>query len=331
LALQPGSPAIDAVTCDAPNSAPSTDQRGVSRPIGLRNDIGSFEFDPNDLDSDGIVNSSDNCPNSYNPDQADADMDGVGDPCDNCPNSSNHDQSDLDQDNIGDLCEELNHYLAYAVLKSDITPFNVNLDDGFVNGQFKVLKLDNLFNPTKKTFANTVSNINRAELHYLAYDLSGPISSSRTVSMTDQFGTLNLKLSNARRLLVPAAKALVNEPDPTVIPANSSHYLCYDISYFANFTPNNIVTLLDQFNLSQDFIIRRPRRLCYPVKKTFAANISTIVPHSAPEKLFCYEVEAKKYADNRTITGIRALDQFKLHKFDLGLKNELCLPASTTP
>lgn len=36
----------------------------------------------NDLDSDGIPNSSDNCDCSYNPGQADCDGDGIGDPCD---------------------------------------------------------------------------------------------------------------------------------------------------------------------------------------------------------------------------------------------------------
>jgi CSLREA domain-containing protein len=43
FALLPGSPAIDGVIFNAPNSAPSTDQRGVARPQGVRYDIGAFE------------------------------------------------------------------------------------------------------------------------------------------------------------------------------------------------------------------------------------------------------------------------------------------------
>lgn len=35
-----------------------------------------------DRDNDGITNSSDNCPDNYNPDQADSDGDGIGDVCD---------------------------------------------------------------------------------------------------------------------------------------------------------------------------------------------------------------------------------------------------------
>jgi len=44
FALLTGSPAIDGVTFNAPNSAPSTDQRGVARPQGTHYDIGSYEF-----------------------------------------------------------------------------------------------------------------------------------------------------------------------------------------------------------------------------------------------------------------------------------------------
>ena len=40
----------------------------------------------NDTDEDGVVNSDDNCPDTYNPDQADIDSDGAGDACDACDN-----------------------------------------------------------------------------------------------------------------------------------------------------------------------------------------------------------------------------------------------------
>lgn len=43
MALLSGSPAVDGVTSNVPNGCPATDQRGVSRPIGLRCDIGAFE------------------------------------------------------------------------------------------------------------------------------------------------------------------------------------------------------------------------------------------------------------------------------------------------
>ena len=44
MALLPGSPAIDGVTYLPPNGSPSTDQRGVARPQGVRHDVGAYEF-----------------------------------------------------------------------------------------------------------------------------------------------------------------------------------------------------------------------------------------------------------------------------------------------
>ncbi len=44
MALLTGSPAIDGVTFNAPNGAPATDQRGISRPQGARFDIGAYEL-----------------------------------------------------------------------------------------------------------------------------------------------------------------------------------------------------------------------------------------------------------------------------------------------
>ena len=64
-----------------------------------------FEYEPDDLDQDGVLSDVDNCPNTYNPDQADADGDGVGDACDNCANTPNPDQADSDGDGLGNACD----------------------------------------------------------------------------------------------------------------------------------------------------------------------------------------------------------------------------------
>lgn len=72
-----------------------------------------------DRDSDGVLDTEDNCLFVANPDQADADGDGVGDACsedydadgvldaeDNCPLAPNPDQADTDGDGVGDVCED---------------------------------------------------------------------------------------------------------------------------------------------------------------------------------------------------------------------------------
>ncbi|MGE0870509.1 MAG: thrombospondin type 3 repeat-containing protein [Kofleriaceae bacterium] len=47
------------------------------------------KVDPEDRDSDGVLNPVDNCPDKPNPDQLDADGDGKGDLCDVCPAEAN--------------------------------------------------------------------------------------------------------------------------------------------------------------------------------------------------------------------------------------------------
>jgi len=71
------------------------------------------DANPDDLDSDGVLNASDNCPMVVNADQHDEDGDGIGDACDNCPVVSNKNQSDMTEtevplqlpDGVGDACD----------------------------------------------------------------------------------------------------------------------------------------------------------------------------------------------------------------------------------
>ena len=61
---------------------------------------------PNDVDSDGVMNPDDNCPNRANADQANEDMDPFGDVCDPCPPFSGAaDNMDSDSDGVGDSCD----------------------------------------------------------------------------------------------------------------------------------------------------------------------------------------------------------------------------------
>jgi hypothetical protein len=60
---------------------------------------------PTDMDHDGVPNSEDNCPTTFNPDQSDRDHDGVGDVCDDCPDNFDPEQTDDNNNGIGDACE----------------------------------------------------------------------------------------------------------------------------------------------------------------------------------------------------------------------------------
>jgi hypothetical protein len=71
------------------------------------------DANPDDVDGDGVLDASDNCPERYNADQHDEDGDGVGDVCDNCPTIANQNQADTTEtsvpfqlpDGVGDACD----------------------------------------------------------------------------------------------------------------------------------------------------------------------------------------------------------------------------------
>ena len=65
----------------------------------------NFDCSIYDTDGDGILDITDNCPETSNTNQNDADNDQIGDVCDNCPSFANPDQSDSDGDGIGNICD----------------------------------------------------------------------------------------------------------------------------------------------------------------------------------------------------------------------------------
>jgi hypothetical protein len=65
----------------------------------------SCKPDTTDTDTDGIIDTEDNCPNTANADQKDTDGDKIGDVCDNCLNAANADQKNSDTDTLGDACD----------------------------------------------------------------------------------------------------------------------------------------------------------------------------------------------------------------------------------
>lgn len=75
--------------------------------------LGSSDCDSNgvpdecepDSDSDGFIDSCDNCPQEPNAIQMNSDADVYGDACDNCPQIANPSQRDTNDDGIGDACD----------------------------------------------------------------------------------------------------------------------------------------------------------------------------------------------------------------------------------
>jgi len=98
-----------------------------------------------DIDGDGVLNASDNCPTTANPGQADFNHDGIGDACqdsdgdtvldavDNCKVDANTRQFDFDNDGIGNACDD--DIDGDGVLNgADNCPYIANADQADANG-----------------------------------------------------------------------------------------------------------------------------------------------------------------------------------------------------
>jgi len=114
----------DGVPCGEGNACPigqtcAVDQRCRTRPLDGGTSDPDALFDaaividappdgsPNvDTDTDGINDSTDNCPLIANSGQRDHDADAIGDACDNCPHVPNPTQArTMDADQVGDACD----------------------------------------------------------------------------------------------------------------------------------------------------------------------------------------------------------------------------------
>jgi YVTN family beta-propeller protein len=91
-----------------------TRHSGISVPAGDLPNLVSFleqiggdeaEAPVADADTDGVVDSLDNCPVTANATQDDGDSDGAGDACDNCTTVANADQLDTNGDGYGNRCD----------------------------------------------------------------------------------------------------------------------------------------------------------------------------------------------------------------------------------
>ena len=85
---------------------------------------------PSDTDQDGIPNSEDNCPDTYNLPQTNSDNDSYGNACDNCYATDNEDQADADSNGVGDACEDIE---CGDVWPPETSPGAMDCGDGVVD------------------------------------------------------------------------------------------------------------------------------------------------------------------------------------------------------
>jgi hypothetical protein len=217
------------------------------------------------------------------------------------------------------LAQPVAHENHYKVYRS--TPITIVKDVG-LRDQFGPLTVTDLVFDKFSTPADKIHNGQNHPMvnplvHLDWWHINYP-QPSRTVIVTDQFGSGEWVVKDARYLLLPAVK----NAGPGTPPPVWNHYLCYDV--VTGPIVNQPVVLIDQFGTAQVHV-RYAKLLCNPVEKTvYTATGPVVYPIiDATTHLACYEVlNPQPYAIN-----ITAQDQFGFWQTTLQINDCMCVPA----
>ena len=319
-ALVFGSPAVDA----APNAGcPAQDQRGIARPVdgdgmgGPQCDVGAFEF----------VSSGPPPPpgGSLNHFLCYTVKSSLGNTCaDGSPNEGAACTTEA-------TCGGTEDVTAFCTPNKFPTGVQVTLTDQFETNLFDVQKPTSLCNPANKNGEDpsAVTDPEHLEAYQITEAKGRPKHVKRTdLTVTNQFGSLQLDTIKPSRLLVPTAKSRtgpVPEPVPTI-----DHFECYTvrISTGAPKFPKDVqATVVDQFDRPTRYDVVNPTRLCAPADK----NGESPGAADHPEHLLCYGVKpAKGQPKHVKVLNLHVNNQFGPERLDTINAEELCVPSTKT-
>jgi hypothetical protein len=167
--------------------------------------------------------------------------------------------------------------------------------------------------------------------HLVAYSFrQSTRHTGRTVSTTDQFGTLSLTTTKADTLLVPSNKDLTTTPPaPDEDAINVNHYKCYKVRVTRGtpkFPKGVQATVGDQFNAPPKvFDVKTPKHLCNPVNKN-GEGFKTPMEH-----FVCYQVKGAKGQPKHVKRGVFTNNQFGPGAMLTLREAELCVPLVENP
>lgn len=221
----------------------------------------------------------------------------------------------------------INHFQCYEIRKSTApTTGTVTVQDQFgTSAGVHLTRATKLCAPTNKNGEDPTAPSRPG--HLKAYQDKHPGVTVANQTVVNQFGTVQLDVSHARFLMVPAAKGLASAPPP-LTPPTSDHFQCYQVKNSRGaprFTKIVGVTGADQFGpYSVDLL--KPRYLCAPANKN--GEDPTAPAH--PDHLLCYKVRnaSGKFVQRTVFTN----DQFEVENNVLLTRRvELCVPSLKNP
>jgi hypothetical protein len=233
------------------------------------------------------------------------------------------------------------HYLGYDVKETKHTDkfekMTVTLSDQFeTDVVYKVEKPDRLYNPVDKEGEGISDDIT----HYVGYKIKIPKGDPKFEKVTNvlvenQFGQIIVDVKKPKLLLVPSLKDHDQVPvitDSFII----NHYKCYDVKETKD-TPRfvkRIVSLYDpNFEITQDFEVKKPKMLCNPVEKQVVNADGTVetTPIQNPENhLMCYDIKKVKGELKFEKRNVFTNNQFGPEQLDVKKEKQLCVPSTKT-
>ena len=225
-----------------------------------------------------------------------------------------------------DLGPVPDHFMCYKAKRTGGTPklddVSVTLADDIESGSADVKRPAALCAPAAIGGEGPRDPLTHLE-SYLIKTAPAHVPQSN-VSVTDEFGTINVDTVKPNRLLVPSVKGL-GAPATGQPATNIDHYKCYKVrlSSGSSFADTQAMAA-DQFE-NRLYDVKKPKHLCAPVDK----NGEGIV--SATGHLMCYTVErAAGQPKHAKVQGqIHISNQFASdQRLDTVKEEELCVPAT---
>jgi hypothetical protein len=216
----------------------------------------------------------------------------------------------------------LDHFTCYKVGQvGPTTKFTVGLADQFETVTALTVRTLSFCAPTSKNGSQILNPIDHLSCRQIAQPGS---FAPRNVLVTNQFGTITLRVFARWSLCAPALKSSTPTfPGPPTV--RIDHFKCYVARLEALFRPRPVVTIANQFETATADV-RKPVQLCTPVAKTVGTVTTPITNPTA--HLVCYEL-MPRLAPIGPFTVFTST-QFGVQRLVVGQRDTLCLPSTKT-
>jgi hypothetical protein len=220
------------------------------------------------------------------------------------------------------------HYLLYWTDETAQPGEVLDLVDQFGTKRVQLEEPFSVLNPAeKRRTGRPAEPVTNPDDHLVCHELVPQQSATRTVQVSNQFGTRTLTVGRPLTLCAPASKSLPGEPAPGPPPARLDHYLCYDVSGETPNLPSETMTAIDQFG-PRTIRIDEARDLCNPVEKRRQGRPP--VPITQPDIHFvCYRITSQ--SPSFSARDVTTRDQFGTGILRLKYLRRLCVPSSKVP